>query len=113
MSYQSRDRLPFGVQGNGCERHSGNDMTSILIARCPLTGAFGIGIATYSLAVGSKCPAIATGCGTITTQAFVNPTFKAFGMRLLDNGHPAQQTLELLQASDADIGYRQIGIIDR
>jgi uncharacterized Ntn-hydrolase superfamily protein len=34
-------------------------------------------------------------------------------MRLLDNGHPAQQTLELLQASDADIGYRQIGIIDR
>lgn len=88
-------------------------MTYTLIARCPHTGAFGVGIATYSLAVGSKCPAIATGCGAITTQAFVNPTFKAFGMRLLDLGHPAQQTLELLQGSDADIAYRQIGIIDR
>jgi uncharacterized Ntn-hydrolase superfamily protein len=35
-------------------------MTYTLVARCPKSGAFGIGIATYSLAVGAKCPAIAT-----------------------------------------------------
>ena len=88
-------------------------MTYTLIARCPDTGAFGIGIATYSLAVGSKCPAIATGFGAITTQAFVNPTFKAFGLRLLGTGHPAQQVLETLKGADPDIEYRQIGVVDR
>ncbi len=88
-------------------------MTYTLVARCPKSGAFGIGIATYSLAVGSKCPAIATRCGAITTQAFVNPTFKALGLRLLDNGHPAQQVLETLKDADPDIEYRQIGVVDR
>jgi uncharacterized Ntn-hydrolase superfamily protein len=88
-------------------------MTYTLIARCPDTGSFGIGIATYSLAVGSKCPAIATVSGAITTQAFVNPTFKALALRLLGIGHPAQQTLESLKGADPDFDYRQVGIIDR
>jgi uncharacterized Ntn-hydrolase superfamily protein len=58
-------------------------MTYTLLARCPRTGALGVGIATYSLAVGSKCPAIASNVGAMTTQAFVNPTLKALGLRLL------------------------------
>lgn len=88
-------------------------MTYTLIARCSRTGAFGIGIATYSLAVGSKCPAIATNLGAIATQAFVNPTFKAFGLRMLGIGQPAQQVLEALKSADPDIAYRQVGVIDR
>jgi len=88
-------------------------MTYTLIARCPRTGAFGIGIATYSLAVGAKCPAIATGVGALTTQAFVNPTFKALGLRLLGQGHPAAQVLDLLRGADPDFDFRQVAIIDR
>lgn len=88
-------------------------MTYTLIARCPRSGAFGIGIATYSLAVGSKCPAIATGAGAIATQAFVNPTFKALGLRLLALGHPATQVLDLLKGADPDFAYRQVAVIDR
>lgn len=88
-------------------------MTYTLIARCPRSGAFGIGIATYSLAVGAKCPAIATGIAALTTQAFVNPTFKALGVRLLGQGHPAAQVLELLRGADPDFAYRQVALIDR
>jgi uncharacterized Ntn-hydrolase superfamily protein len=88
-------------------------MTYTLITRCPRSGAFGIGIATYSLAVGAKCPAIATGIGVLTTQAFVNPTFKALGLRLLGHGHPAAQVLEQLRGADADFAFRQVAIIDR
>lgn len=88
-------------------------MTYTLIARCPRTGAFGVGIATYSLAVGAKCPAMATGVGAITTQAFVNPTFKALGLRLLGLGHPATQVLALLEGADPDFAFRQVAIIDR
>jgi uncharacterized Ntn-hydrolase superfamily protein len=88
-------------------------MTYTLIARCPATGALGIGIATYSLAVGAKVQAIASGVGAIATQAFVNPTFKALGLRLLGLGHPAAQVLELLKGSDPDFAFRQVAVIDR
>ena len=88
-------------------------MTYTLIARCPRTGALGIGIATYSLAVGAKCPAISTGIGALSTQAFVNPTFKALGLRLLGQGHPAAQVLEQLRGADREFEFRQVAIIDR
>jgi uncharacterized Ntn-hydrolase superfamily protein len=88
-------------------------MTYTLLARCPKTGAFGIGIATYSLAVGSKCPAIATGVGAMTSQAFVNPTLKALGLRLMGQGYSAARTLSLLRDSDPDFEFRQVALIDR
>ena len=47
-------------------------MTYTVIARCAHTGQLGIGIATYSLAVGGYCPAIRGGLGIVSTQAFVN-----------------------------------------
>lgn len=88
-------------------------MTYTLVARCAKTGSLGIGIATYSLAVGAKCPAIASGIGALTTQAFVNPTLKALGLRLLGQGHPASQVLELLGRADPDFGFRQVALVDR
>ena len=88
-------------------------MTYTLLARCPKTGALGVSIATYSLAVGSKCPAIASNVGAITTQAFVNPTLKALGLRLLGLGHPAAQVLELLRGADSDFEFRQVALVDR
>ncbi len=88
-------------------------MTFTLVARCPRSGAFGVAIATYSLAVGAKCPAIATGVGAITTQAFVNPTFKALGLRLLGTGYPAAQVMGMLNGADPDFAFRQVAIIDR
>lgn len=88
-------------------------MTYTVMARCSRTGAFGIAIATYSLAVGAKCPAISTHGGALTTQAFVNPTFKALGLRLLNSGHPASQVLQMLEGADTDFAYRQVALIDR
>ncbi len=88
-------------------------MTYTILARCERTGALGIGIATYSLAVGAKVPAIATGVGAVASQAFVNPTFRNLGVRLLELGHPAQQVLVMLKASDPDIEFRQLALVDR
>lgn len=88
-------------------------MTFTVLARCPRSGAFGIGIATYSLAVGSKVPAIATGQGAIATQAFVNPTFKALALRHLGLGSPAHQVLDICRDADRDFAFRQVVVIDR
>ena len=61
-------------------------MTYTVIARCARTGKLGIGIATYSLAVGGYCPAIRGGLGIVSTQAFVNLKLGNLALRLLDRG---------------------------
>jgi uncharacterized Ntn-hydrolase superfamily protein len=88
-------------------------MTYTLIGRCARTGALGVGIATYSLAVGGLCPVVVSGCGAIASQAFVNPTLKTLGARLLHAGHPASQVLALLRDADPDHAFRQIAVLDR
>jgi uncharacterized Ntn-hydrolase superfamily protein len=88
-------------------------VTYTLIGRCARTGALGIGVATYSLAVGGLCPAVISGTGALASQAFVNPTFKTLGGRLLRAGHPAGQVLEMLRGADADFAFRQVAVLDR
>src|SRR3954469_20459146 len=88
-------------------------MTYTIVGRCPRTGSFGVGITTYGFAVGGLCGAIKTHFGALTTQAFINPTFKAFGLRLLEQGYTARQVVAELSASDPKIDYRQVAVVDR
>jgi uncharacterized Ntn-hydrolase superfamily protein len=88
-------------------------MTYTLVARCARSGALGIGVATYSLAVGGLCPAVVSGVGAVASQAFVNPTFRTLGANLLRAGHPAAQVLEMLRGADPDFAYRQVAVVDR
>jgi uncharacterized Ntn-hydrolase superfamily protein len=88
-------------------------MTYTLLARCPRSGALGIGIATYSLAVGGLCPVVISGVGALASQAFVNPMLKTLGARLLRAGHPAAQVLEMLRGADPQFAFRQVAVLDR
>lgn len=88
-------------------------MTYTLVGRCGRSGALGIAVATYSLAVGGLAPVVVSGAGAVASQAFVNPTFKTLGARLLRVGHPAAQVLELLRGADPDFEYRQVAVLDR
>ena len=77
-------------------------MTYTVIARCGRTGQLGIGIATYSLAVGGYCPAIRGGLGAVSTQAFVNLKLGTLALRLLDLGFgPGKAMAELLADGEA------------
>ncbi len=91
----------------GVERH-----TFTILARCPRTGALGIGIATYSLGVGGYCPAISPGVGVLSSQAFADPRLRPIGMQKLESGGSAGDALKAMQESDSYIEYRQIGIVD-
>lgn len=88
-------------------------MTYTLLGRCGRTGALGVGIATYSLAVGGLCPVVISGVGALTSQAFVNPTLKSLGARMLRAGHPAPQVLEMLRGADPQFDFRQVAVLDR
>ncbi len=87
-------------------------MTYTVIGRCPRTGNLGIGIATYSLAVGTTCPWFAPGCGALSTQAFTNPDLGPAGVELLGAGRGPEEVLSELRRLDAEFEYRQVGVID-
>ncbi|KEO83667.1 DUF1028 domain-containing protein [Tumebacillus flagellatus] len=87
--------------------------TFSIVARDPMTGRFGIAVTTKAFAVGSLCPFARAGVGAIATQARVNPTLGPKGLRLLEHGLSAEETLEQLLAEDPGRRYRQLGIVDK
>ena len=88
-------------------------MTFTVIARCARTGQLGIGIATYSLAVGGYCPAIRGGLGIVSTQAFVNLKLGNLALRLMDLGYSPHKVMSELAADDPQFNYRQVGIVKK
>ncbi len=87
-------------------------MTYTLIARCPRTGKLGVGITTYSLAVGGYCPLIRGRLGAVSTQAFVNLKLGRLALNLLAQGFAPAKTMAELAADDPKFDYRQVGILD-
>jgi uncharacterized Ntn-hydrolase superfamily protein len=89
-------------------------MTYSIIARCPRTGQFGIGIASYSIAIGRYCDgALRANTGVTLTLGFPCPRNNYLAINLLAQGRTAGQALTELIANDPDNAYRQIAIVDR
>jgi uncharacterized Ntn-hydrolase superfamily protein len=89
-------------------------MTYSIVARCPRTGQFGIGIASYSIAIGLYCDgAVRANTGVTLTLGFPNPRNNYLAINLLAQGRTAGQALTELIGNDADSKYRQIALVDR
>ena len=86
-------------------------MTWSIIARDPLTGQFGIAVATRFFAVGARVPHIATGFGAIATQAMVNPYYGIDGLTLLREGKHPREIVQLLTSADPGRESRQLHIL--
>ena len=88
-------------------------MTYTIIGRCSRTSRLGIGIATFSLAVGGYCPSVNSDVGVVSSQAYANPQLRDIAMQLLQTGLSPQKVLQELERQDPHIEYRQLGIVDR
>lgn len=88
-------------------------MTFSLIGRCSRTGRLGLGITTYSLAVGGRCEGVAANIGVCKTQAFPNRTNDPLGIKLLAQGYQPRRVMEMFAINDTEHDYRQIVIMDR
>jgi uncharacterized Ntn-hydrolase superfamily protein len=88
-------------------------MTFSLIGRCSRTGRLGLGITTYSLAVGGRCEGVVANVGVCKTQAFPNRTNDPLGIKLLAQGYLPAQVMEKFATNDTEHNYRQIAIMDR
>ncbi|GGK06840.1 pilus assembly protein [Pseudomonas matsuisoli] len=63
-------------------------------------------------AVGKLLSHAAAGYGAVATQAQINPYLGLDGLRLLCEGHTAEEALALLQGTDPCMTLRQVALID-
>lgn len=89
-----------------------NISTFSIVARDPETGELGIAVQSKFLAVGAVVPWAKAGVGAIATQALANLHYGELGIKLLEKGYSAQETLNALLALDDNREDRQIGIVD-
>jgi uncharacterized Ntn-hydrolase superfamily protein len=83
-----------------------------IIARCPRTGRFGVGVASYSIAVGLYCAdAARANTGISITLGSPNPGNNALALRLLAQGFTPAHVLRELIINDPAADWRQIGVI--
>jgi uncharacterized Ntn-hydrolase superfamily protein len=89
-------------------------MTYGIIARCSRTGRLGVGVASYSIAIGLYCSdAVRANTGAAVSLASSNPGDGALALRLLAQGFTSAQVLAQLIGNDVNSGYRQIVVMDR
>ena len=86
--------------------------TFSIAARCPRTGMLGVAVSTAVPGVGGICPFVKEGVGAIATQSWVNPYLGIDGLKLLEQGLPAQEALDRLIGEDPGRKVRQIGVVD-
>lgn len=86
-------------------------MTFTIVGRCKRTGHLGIGIATSSPAVMSRCVHVSRD-GAVAFQSVPDPRLGALGLRLVNEGWWPQKVADELVAMDKWSGKRQIGIVN-
>lgn len=83
-----------------------------MVARCQRTLALGACVASGSPAVGSVVPHVESNVGALAVQGYTNFFHGVNGLRLLREGYPPQEVIEILLRNDNLREMRQIILID-
>jgi len=76
------------------------------------SGALGVAIASRFFAVGALCPGVLAGRGALSSQALMNPLYRAAGLEALGRGAEPAEILRLLTGLDDGRDVRQLHILD-
>lgn len=87
-------------------------MTWSIIARDPVSGRLGVAVATYSVAVGSRCPFVRPGVGAVATQSITNRYLAVSVLDALEVTKNPRDALEQALVADEGREFRQIHVID-
>ena len=87
-------------------------MTFSLSGRCARTGAFGVAIATSSIAVGARCAHARAGVGAVASQNVTDPALGTLLLDLMEFGLSARAAIEAAVQERPYIEHRQLTAID-
>ena len=85
--------------------------TFSIIGRCARTGMLGVAITTSDLCVGSRCPYVTPGVGTVSTQAATDPRIGPRLLALMAEGRTPTEAVGVVESEDAYVERRQIGAV--
>lgn len=88
-------------------------MTFSIAAFCRRTREFGCATATSSMAAGNRVPFVAPVAGVVLTQARTDPRLGLIGLKRLEAGRSAEETLADMIASTPHTAWRQLAVVDR
>lgn len=87
-------------------------MTFSIVGFDPETKELGVAVQSKFLGVGSVVPWAKAGVGAVATQALVNPAYGPDGLKLMEEGKTAQETIDILTNQDTGKDDRQVGVVD-
>jgi len=87
-------------------------MTFSLVGWCERTGAVGAVIASASIAVAARCPAVRAGVGAVCSQSTTDPRLRGELLDAMASGAAAGDALAALTGRATDIAYRQLAVVD-
>lgn len=88
-------------------------MTFSIAGRCARSGAFGVAIATSSIAVGARCPHARAGVGAAATQNITDPNLGPMLLDLMSQGLSARDSIDSIIKHQPHIEYRQLTAVDK
>jgi uncharacterized Ntn-hydrolase superfamily protein len=88
-------------------------MTFSIAGRCARSGAFGVAIATSSIAVGARCPHARAGVGAVSSQNVTDPALGPLLLDFLRAGLTAREAIAKAVEGRDHIDYRQLTAVDR
>lgn len=86
--------------------------TYSILARCPETGALGVGVQSHHFSVGSVVPWGAGGVGVVATQSFARAAYGPEGLAALREGRAPADALRALLEADPGRELRQVALLD-
>ncbi|MFZ3589033.1 DUF1028 domain-containing protein [Bacillus sp. DJP31] len=87
-------------------------MTFSIVGFDPETKELGIAVQSKFLGVGAVVPWAKAGVGAVATQSYANTAYGPMGLKLMEEGKTAQETLQQLTDNDEEAQFRQVGIVD-
>lgn len=87
--------------------------TFSIVAYDPDREEWGVAVQSKFLAVGAVVPWARAGAGAVATQSYANLTYGPDGLRLMEEGHSAEETIARLTKQDEQQALRQVGMVDR
>lgn len=86
--------------------------TFSIVAFDPRSRDLGIAVQSKFIAVGALVPWAKANVGAIATQAWANASYGPNGLKMLESGRSASETLQELLANDLRPEVRQVAIVD-
>lgn len=86
--------------------------TYSIVARDPNTGEMGVAVQSHWFSIGTLVPWGKAGVGVIATQSFIETRYGSTGLKMMEDGWSAPQTLKSLVTADPHPEIRQVAMID-